>query len=431
MLIEIDTKNARLGMYVHAVDGGWLASPFWRAQLVLSKQSEIDKLVKAGIMKIVIDTSKGVGPAEPVAPAPVAVEETPVEEAPVPVAVDAAYAGPERRTRKRVASELDRARATVERSKEAVSRMFAEVRMGHAVDAADVSPLVDEIAESVARDATAMLKVTRLKNKDEYTYLHSVAVCALMINFARRLNLPEEEVRDLGMAGLLHDIGKMSVPSALLEKPGALEPGERRVVQSHPEQGHQLLSESHNVSPAVLDVCLHHHERIDGTGYPHRLTGEQLTLHARMSAICDVYDAVTSNRPYKRPWSPSEALARMRSWEGHFDPALFAIFIESIGIYPVGGLVRMGDNVLALVIEGNDEDPTAPRVRCFYDIPAQAFVAHRDIATGSGTPQATILRSERGEHWFGDGWTEVQALVEAGTPDATGAATPRRAAMGG
>ena len=424
MLIEINTGNARLGMFVHAVEGGWLASPFWRKQLLLSKQSEIDKLVDAGITTIVIDTEKGVGPLspEPTATTPAMVEEP----APAP------YSGPERRMRKRIPNELDRARATVERSKEAVSRMFSEVRMGHAVDAADVAPLVDEIAESVARDATAMLKVTRLKNKDEYTYLHSVAVCALMINFARRLNLPEEEVRDLGMAGLLHDVGKMSVPSALLEKPGALEPGERRVVQSHPEQGYHLLRKSRNVSSAVLDVCLHHHERIDGTGYPERLTGDQLTLHARMSAICDVYDAVTSNRPYKRPWSPSEALARMRSWEGHFDPALFAIFIESIGIYPVGGLVRMGDNMLALVIAGNDEDPTAPHVRRFYDIPAQSFVAHTDVATGSGAPAATILRSERGEHWFAEQWHDIHARVTGAAPGGAPAGeAPRRAAVGG
>ncbi len=410
-------------MFVHAVDGGWLASPFWRSQLVLSKQSEIDKLVGAGIAKIVIDTAKGVGPLQPVAAAPVAME------APAPAPAPAPYTGAERRTRKRVPSELDRARATVERSKEAVSRMFAEVRMGHAVDAADVAPLVDEIAEAVSRDATAMLKVTRLKNKDEYTYLHSIAVCALMINFARRLNLPEEEVRDLGIAGLLHDIGKVAVPSALLEKPGALDAGERRVVQSHPAQGHQLLSDGRNVSAIVLDVCLHHHERIDGTGYPERLNGDQLSLHARMGAICDVYDAVTSNRPYKRPWSPNEALARMRSWQGHFDPALLAIFIESIGIYPVGGLVRMGDNALALVIASNDEDPTAPRVRRFYDIPARSFVAHTDIATGGGAAAATILRSERGEHWFAEDWNDVHVLVQG---DAAGAAAPpQRIAVGG
>lgn len=419
MLIEIDIKSARPGMFVHAVDGGWLSSPFWRSQLVLSKQSEIDKLVDAGIAKIVIDTSKGVGPLAALLPPP---SEPPADLAP--------YAGRERRTRRRVASELDRARATVERSKAAVSRMFAEVRLGNAVDMAEVGPLVEEITESVARDATAIFRVTRLKSKDEYTYLHSVAVCALMINFARRLNLPHYEVRDLGLAGLLHDIGKMVVPGAVLEKPGPLDARERRLVQSHPEQGHRLLCANDNMSPVVLDVCLHHHERVDGTGYPRRLTGDQLSLHARMSAICDVYDAVTSNRPYKKPWSPSEALARMRSWEGHFDPMLFAVFIESIGIYPVGGLVRTGESKLALVVAGNDEDPAAPRVRAFYDIPSQTFVPCDDVAIGSGSPQETILRGERGEHWFGADWDHVHALVEGGVPGTTVAASHRAVAEG-
>lgn len=221
MLIKIKTSEARVGMFVHMVDGGWLASPFWRSQLLLTRQAQIDKLVDAGIAEIVIDTDRGVGPAEAGDTAPSVVVADASDEPDEPAAVP--YTGPERRARRRPTTELDRARETVERSKEAVSRMFSEVRLGNAVDAAAISPLVDEIAASVARDSTAIIKVTRLKNKDEYTYLHSVAVCALLINFARRMGLPEDEVRDLGMAGMLHDIGKMAVPSALLDKPGKLE----------------------------------------------------------------------------------------------------------------------------------------------------------------------------------------------------------------
>lgn len=431
VLMKIRTIDARVGMFVHALDGGWLASPFWRSQFVLSKQAQIDKIIAAGIEHIEIDTSRGLAPARRATDAAHVPATDGLAGAPATLqpAAPAIHHGPERRTRRRALSELDRARDTVERSKVAVLRMFSEVRLGHAVDTGALSPLVDEIADSVARDATAMIKVTRLKNKDEYTYLHSVAVCALMIAFARRLQLPENEVRDLGMAGLLHDIGKMAVPSALLEKPGALEPGERQLVQSHPEMGHALLRDSGTeVSPIVLDVCLHHHERIDGSGYPERLSGDRLTMHARMSAICDVYDAVTSDRPYKRPWSPSEALARMRSWEGHFDRDLFAIFIESIGIYPVGGLVRLHDHRLAIVIAGNDEDPTAPLVRIFYDIPASRFIAPIDVRIGQAPDRVTIERPERGGHWFGDKWDGIAATLRTGELPADATPAPLAAA---
>ncbi|PZQ58894.1 MAG: hypothetical protein DI544_12855 [Sphingomonas taxi] len=410
MLVTIKTKDARIGMFVHAVEGGWLASPFWRAQLVLTKASEINKLLAAGINEIVIDTTKGVGPALPV----VEVAEVPAPAAMIEPAADSLPATELQRPRRRAMTELDRARGTVERCKSAVMAMFGEVRLGHAVDTSAMTPLVEEIAQSVTRDASAMLNVTRLKTKDEYTYLHSVAVAALLVHFARHLKLPEEEVLDLCMAGLLHDIGKMAVPNALLAKPGKLDPPEMAVLRHHPEKGHALLRAGRDVSEVVLDVCLHHHERVDGRGYPFGLTGEQLSMAARMGAICDVYDAVTSLRPYKRPWSPSDALSRMQSWTGHFDQELLARFIDSIGIHPVGGLVRLRSSRLALVIEGNDADPTAPRVRVFYDIPMRRFIPQDDLWAKGGADGDPIHRSERGSHWFDDDWPAVEAAVRAG-----------------
>jgi hypothetical protein len=184
------------------------------------------------------------------------------------------------------------------------------------------------------------------------------------------------------------------------------------VLRHHPEKGHALLSAGPPLPAVVLDVCLHHHERYDGRGYPKGLTGEQLSLAARMSSICDVYDAITSQRPYKRPWSPSEALSRMRSWNGHFDAELLDRFIESIGIHPVGGLVRLESSRLALVIEGNDRDPTQPRVRVFYDIPAQRFVAPHDLtATIEVDP---VHRAECGHRWFGERWKAIEAEILGG-----------------
>ena len=198
--------------------------------------------------------------------------------------------------------------------------MFAEARMGKAVDAEQCLPLVNDISESVFRNPGALVSLARLKTQDDYTYMHSVAVCALMVALGRELGHDEAQCREAGMAGLLHDLGKAAMPLDVLNKPGKLTDDEFRIMRSHPARGHDMLAEGRGVGEGVLDVCLRHHEKMDGSGYPGKLAGDQISLLARMGAVCDVYDAITSNRPYKQGWDPAESIARMATWAGHFDP---------------------------------------------------------------------------------------------------------------
>src|SRR5690606_37008692 len=149
---------------------------------------------------------------------------------------------------------------------------------------------------------------------DEYTYMHSVAVCALMAALARTLGLNEAEQREAATAGLLHDVGKMAIPIEILNKPGRLTDDEFRLIMTHPDAGYVMLMRGGLVPNVALDVCLHHHEKFDGSGYPHGLQGDGISLQARMGALCDVYDAVTSDRPYKKGWNPAEAIHRMAQW---------------------------------------------------------------------------------------------------------------------
>jgi putative nucleotidyltransferase with HDIG domain len=407
MLHRLPVEDLRPGMFVVSLDCTWLQNPFWRSRFQITDADVIARMVAAGIEHVTIDDALGSGPTAALPPMPVPEH---VAEPPAPLLIV------ERRAaRRKSASDVDRARATVDKAKDAVVAMFEEARLGRAVQVAALTPMVDEIASAMERNRAAMLNVTRLKTKDEYTYLHSVAVCALMINLARQIGCDDEEVQALGIAGLLHDIGKVAMPPSVLSKAGPLDDDERRVIMSHPEIGHSFLQGSAEVTAVALDVCLHHHERVDGAGYPEGLTGDQLTRAARISAICDVYDAITSQRPYKQPWSPSDALARMASWTGHFDDDLFRAFVASIGIHPVGALVRLHSNRLALVLPCEDGDPITPPVRAFYDVCDARFVTPVNLSTNNSRGGDPIVRAERGEHWFRGEWPAVRARVEAFT----------------
>ena len=355
---KINVQDLQVGMYLQEVGGSWIKNPFWRSRFLVSDPQQIATIKASGIREVWIDTGKGtdvVAPALPNTGAPA-------------LAIPSGQLPPSRGAVP-ITEELARAARVCAQSKEAVTSMFREARMGNAVDLQGVSEVVQEISDSLARNDRALISLARLKTADDYTYMHSVAVCAMMAALARQLGLPEAEVRAAGIAGLLHDMGKALLPIELLNKPGKLTPAEFAVVRTHPERGHRLLSKGGNVDAMALDVCLHHHEKFDGSGYPKGLKDAQISLHAKMGAVCDVYDAITSNRPYKTGWDPAESMRMMGQWaaDGHFDLAVFQVFVRSMGIYPVGSLVRLQSGRIGVVVDQAPSSPTAPVVKVFFD----------------------------------------------------------------
>ncbi|MET0518523.1 MAG: HD-GYP domain-containing protein [Burkholderiaceae bacterium] len=404
MLKKIPVQQVRLGMYVQALEGSWLSHPFWKSRFVLSEQADLDLLRGSGLPAVWIDDALGldVAPA-PRAAAPVAAAAAQPTAPPTAAAASApaaaAPAAPAAPARTSLAGELERAAQTVSRSRQAVISLFNEARLGKAVSTEQCLPLVEEVADSVARNPSALISLARLKTKDDYTYMHSVAVCALMVALGRQMGLDEAAIREAGLAGLLHDIGKMMVPLELLNKPGKLSDGEFAQVRLHPQRGWEALKEGGAVSAGVLDVCLHHHEKIDGSGYPHQLAGEQISLLARMGAVCDVYDAITSTRPYKTAWDPAGSIQRMAQWQGHFDPVIFQAFVKSVGIYPVGSLVKLKSGRLAVVTDQSSASLVAPVVRVFYSTKSRLPIPVQLLDLSRADANDKVLGRESAQDW--------------------------------
>lgn len=385
MLKKIPISQLRTGMFLASVEGPWLKHSLWKTRALIRDQEALTRVRTCGAAECWIDLSQGADVASPTQPG----VQLPV--APAPAVKPT--------VRKSMADELQNAANILKRSKGIVTTLFAEARMGNAVNTGDCGPLVSDIVESVDRNSDALISLCRLKSADEYTYLHSVSVCGLMVSLGRQLGLDEAGCRDAGMAGLLHDVGKAAMPQDIINKPGKLTDEEFTLIKSHPVRGHEMLLQSGVDNERVLDVCRHHHERIDGGGYPDKLGEENISLLARMSAVCDVYDAITSNRPYKAGWDPAESVARMASWQGHFDASVLQTFIKTIGIYPVGSLVRMSSGRLAVVVEQNPKKLTAPKIKVFFSTKSGMPLQPMLIDLSESHVQDKIAAREPPENW--------------------------------
>lgn len=400
MLKKINVEQLTVGMHLKEFCGSWMEHPFWRTGFVISDPKDVAAVLSSSIKEVWIDTSKGLDVSGGAPAVSEAESDAQVEQQFQRVAL----AAPRELAPVSMGAELERAAKICYQSKQAVISMFQEARMGKAVDVGGAQQLVEEISDSVSRNPGALISLARLKTVDDYTYMHSVAVCAMMVGLAKQLGLDESQTRSAGMAGLMHDLGKALMPMEVLNKPGKLSPAEFNVIKTHPSEGHRLLLTGDKVDPLILDVCLHHHEKTDGSGYPNGLKADEISLFAKMGAVCDVYDAITSNRPYKAGWDPAESLRKMAEWaNGHFDGTVFQAFVKSLGIYPIGSLVKLTSGRLGVVVEQTGKSLTMPSVKVFFSTKSNLRIPPEVIDLSQpGVTEKIVSREDPAKWRFAD-----------------------------
>lgn len=333
MTRQMRREELRPGMFVQSYGSGSFDDPLVRVGRCLSHMDLLDELAPPGVGRVTVELGRSV------LVTPVSLEQ-----------------------------ELPTARRLYAESLKHVRGFMDGVRQGTVIDPREAAPLVDGFIESVFRNESAAATLFKLRDFDAYTYTHSLNVSVLSVLLGRRLGLDRIALREVGVAGMLHDLGKARIPEAILNKPGKLTPAEFEVMKSHPEQGFALLQGLPGLNGDMLRAVIEHHERRDGTGYPRGLKEQDIGLYSRIISVADVYDALTSRRVYKEPMAPAKALGLMYQWRDRdFTPQVIEHFIRCLGVYPLGSLVQLSGGEHALVMAANPEHPAEPVVRVILD----------------------------------------------------------------
>jgi putative nucleotidyltransferase with HDIG domain len=391
MIKKISVSDLILGMYIHDLNCEWMEHPFLTNSFPVDGQARIAKIRSLGIQEVYIDTERGIDlPHAPTAEQVQAdlrqrMQNIAATRAERPCPVD-------------LMAEAPRAKKLHTEANRIIKNLMTDARLGAQIEVERMEPLVENMIDSIFRNQSALLPLAGLKKHDTYTFEHSVSVCALMVAFARELGLPYQTIKDIALGALLHDVGKAMVPDYILNKPASLTAKEFVAMKDHVVYSIEILKKTPGIVPVTMNVAAQHHERHDGSGYPHQLKGSEISLYGQMASIVDVYDAISSNRVYHRGLPPSAALTKLLEWsEHHFEPRLVHNFIRAIGIYPAGSLVRLESGRLAVVREQNEGDLLYPRVEIIYNTDLGCYLTPELIDLRSGNDR--VVSNEDFNKW--------------------------------
>ncbi len=390
---KIPVDRLRPGMYVSDVNCSWLDHPFATKHFPIKDEKRIQEIRALGIHEVYIDTVKGLDVADAQTQAEARQE---IGERMAAIAEEPR----KEKHRTELAVEIQRARQLHGEANRVVKGMLYDIRLGKQIEMELVEPLVEKMVDSIFRNQDALLPLARLKEHDDYTFQHSVSVCALLVSFARSMGLDRATIKEIAIGGLLHDVGKAKVPDEILNKPAKLTDAEFAKMKSHVVQSILILRNTPGISQIALDVAGQHHERYDGSGYPNKLKGDDISLYGRMGAIVDVYDAITSDRVYHKGMAPTAALGRLLEWSKyHFDPALARAYVKCVGIYPTGSLVRLESGRLAVVREQHPDKMMSPKVTLIYHAGHKRYLPPEELDLARCGGRERIVGHEEYEDW--------------------------------
>lgn len=349
MLRKISIDRLKIGMVVEKMDRSWMEHPFLVNKKKIASEDQIRALREYGIHDVYIDTDQGSDVDAPTPP----LELTDLA-APLPEEVP-------------LREELQYAEATQQEAQSVVQDVMRDVRLGKNIESEKVGRVVGTMIDSIFRNADALSSLTRLKGYDEYTFVHSVNVCVLCLTLGRRLAYPRSDLEALGIGALLHDTGKIRIQPAILNKPGRLDEAEMAEIKRHPLYSVEVLESAIGIPEEAKKVALQHHERWNGGGYPHGLLGDEIGSFGQVAALCDAYDAMTSDRCYAKGMPPHEGIRKIHEVSGtHFHPDIVQSFIRCMGIYPVGTVVQLNTREIGVVTAVNRQKILRPRLTLLF-----------------------------------------------------------------
>lgn len=371
MIKPIRRDQLTVGMYVHDLNCSWMEHGFLQSRLLIRTAADLERVRALDVEELFIDTDKGTDVPEQSAMTPQAGDPAQAKtRLPAPASTKPVKLADERTNAKRIHQE----------AVGVVRDLMDDVRLGRQVDLARADPVITGMVDSIFRNQDALLGLTRIRHMDRYTFEHSVNVSVLMVSFARSLEFERSVIHDIGLGALLHDIGKILVPSEILNKPGRLTDQEFVVMRGHVVHSRDILARAPNIPEASLAVAAEHHERMDGSGYPEGKAGPEISIYGQMASIVDVYDAITADRVYHKGMPPHQALGKLMEWSGHhFDPQLVQKFVRCLGIYPIGTVVRLSSGRLGVVMESSRSGLFSPVVRVFMDAKQRRYLPVEDV----------------------------------------------------
>jgi len=379
-LKKIKIEDLEVGMFIVDVDRSWFKHPFLTSQKMITSEKQIQKLREYGILEVYINSEKGRDtlPAQPPekdsAPAPKAIVGTEEEQAllqklPVSPPPQTILDFPSGRPEEGVlwAKQIEMARSVQREAQIVIRDVLHDVRLGKNIESERVKRVVNNMIDSIFHNQAALISLTRIKDYDEYTFVHSINVCILCLTLGRHLNFTREELEQMGIGALLHDVGKMRIPAEILNKAGRLTEKEFAEIKKHPLYTLELLEKAKEISEASKHVALQHHERYNGRGYPYGLRGEEIGRFGQIAAIIDVYDAITTDRVYKKAIPLHEGIRMIyQGIKEDFSQILVERFIQCVGIYPAGTPVLLDSEEIGIVCAVNQEKLLRPNVLLIY-----------------------------------------------------------------